>query len=71
MMQRQAAPSGFTNRTSKANERKSSKQTADTQDRLWGIAVAHRIDIRMKASGVTGSGGTDISRALFLLRPDE
>ncbi len=34
-------------------------------DRPRGAAVAHPIDIRMKISGVTGSGGTGISGALF------
>jgi hypothetical protein len=35
------------------------------RDRPRGVAVAHRIDIRIKASGVTGSEGTGISGALF------
>jgi hypothetical protein len=35
------------------------------RDRPQGVAVARRIDVRMKISGVTGSEGTGISCALF------
>jgi hypothetical protein len=35
------------------------------RDRPRGVAVAHRIDIRIKVSGVTGSEGTGILCALF------
>ena len=36
------------------------------RDRPWGVAVARRIDIRMKASGVTGSEGTVFQVPFFL-----
>jgi len=36
------------------------------RDRPWGVAVASRIDIRMKASGVTGSEGTVFQVPFFL-----
>jgi len=39
------------------------------RDRPWGVAVASRIDIRMKASGVTGSEGT-VFQVPFFLRVD-
>jgi hypothetical protein len=41
------------------------------RDRPQGVAVAHRIDIRMNISGVMGSEGTGISGALFLLSPED
>jgi len=38
------------------------------RDRPWGVAVARRIDIRMKASGVTGSEGTVFQVPFFFAR---
>jgi hypothetical protein len=36
------------------------------RDRPRGVAVAHRIDIRMKVSGVTGSEGTLFEVPFFI-----